>query len=614
MAQKPNSAKGAGSHLHWKRRLATWWDDNLWIIIGGLGLLTFVLGLIGFKQAKANSGFSWLDIVYSTLQLFSLGAGVPGGQKPLPLEIARFLAPLITISAALKVVTILIHNRIQMLRVGRFKNHSVICGLGEKGKRLALDLTGQKERVVVIESDPGNSDIDICRDRGAIVLIGDAANPEMLEKAGVTRAKSLFAVCVDDWTNLEIALSAQKLANMGYDGTPMPGSQKEEKPCRCYVHIVDPDLKDKVIGQQEASGSRGRFAFKPFNMFENAAQELFRNHPPDVTASERNHETVHLLLIGFGQMGKTVALYAARIGHYKNGGKIRISVVDKNAEKEKGLFLYKYPSIGNICDIAFWEYDIDDIPFLKGDFRTNIGGAESVTQTIICLEQETEALRCLIALMPFFSGTQCPLLVRLNVESAFFTVLQNTGLKGRVTIFPYGLVEHCSSTEMVIDEKQNEKAKKVHEAYIKLKKQSPETNMDDPSLAPWDELSEDLKASNRQQTEHMDIKLWAINCRSADLNEPGEPVSKFDEETEVEPLAEMEHSRWNAERFLAGWKLCKVHEKSVEKKLSPYLKNWDQLSEETKDYDRDAVRNIIGTLDGMKKKVVRVGRGRREDK
>ena len=57
----------------------------------------------------------------------------------------------------------------------------------------------------------------------------------------------------------------------------------------------------------------------------------------------------------------------------------------------------------------------------------------------------------------------------------------------------------------------------------------------------------------------------------------------------VEFMAELEHEDWMRERLSRGWKLG---ERNAEKKTSPYLVPYDQLSEEIKDYDRDAIRNI----------------------
>ena len=57
----------------------------------------------------------------------------------------------------------------------------------------------------------------------------------------------------------------------------------------------------------------------------------------------------------------------------------------------------------------------------------------------------------------------------------------------------------------------------------------------------------------------------------------------------LEFMAELEHEAWMQERLSRGWKLG---ERNAAQKTSPYLVPYDQLSEEIKDYDRDAIRNI----------------------
>ena len=59
---------------------------------------------------------------------------------------------------------------------------------------------------------------------------------------------------------------------------------------------------------------------------------------------------------------------------------------------------------------------------------------------------------------------------------------------------------------------------------------------------------------------------------------------------EIETLAEMEHGRWCAERYSDGWKWG--DQKDVDKKISPYLVSWDVLSDDIREYDRQAVRKI----------------------
>ena len=57
----------------------------------------------------------------------------------------------------------------------------------------------------------------------------------------------------------------------------------------------------------------------------------------------------------------------------------------------------------------------------------------------------------------------------------------------------------------------------------------------------------------------------------------------------VEAMARFEHDEWMKERIALGWTLG---ERNVERKTTPYLIPYDDLSEEIKELDRDAVRNI----------------------
>jgi hypothetical protein len=66
---------------------------------------------------------------------------------------------------------------------------------------------------------------------------------------------------------------------------------------------------------------------------------------------------------------------------------------------------------------------------------------------------------------------------------------------------------------------------------------------------------------------------------------------------EIEIMAEMEHGRWNVERLSDGWRWGE--KKDVDKKISPYLVGWDQLPENVKEWDREAVRAIPKLLESV---------------
>ena len=105
-------------------------------------------------------------------------------------------------------------------------------------------------------------------------------------------------------------------------------------------------------------------------------------------------------------------------------------------------------------------------------------------------------------------------------------------------------------------------------------------------------LPDDLKYSNLRQAQGIYDKLEMIGCELRPKGGKG-AIRSFTPE-QVERLAVHEHEQWMAERLARGWTLG---ERDVEHKRSPYLVPYDELTEEIKDYDRDAVRNIPALCD-----------------
>lgn len=131
-----------------------------------------------------------------------------------------------------------------------------------------------------------------------------------------------------------------------------------------------------------------------------------------------------------------------------------------------------------------------------------------------------------------------------------------------------------------------------------------------PTTQPWrawHDLPEDLRESNRQQADHIAIKLRAIGCELADLADVREPVAQFTT-IEVELLAEMEHTRWNAERWLAGWRYGTPSDKL--RRINENLVFWNELHDSIKQYDRESVCDVpqLFALSKLRKKVVRKGK------
>jgi len=147
-------------------------------------------------------------------------------------------------------------------------------------------------------------------------------------------------------------------------------------------------------------------------------------------------------------------------------------------------------------------------------------------------------------------------------------------------------------------------AKTIHEKYLKDQKDI--KPKDDPAMTPWENLLEDFKESNRQQADHIPVKLKAVGCDFAPVVGRKPTLIKFTDE-EIEIMAEMEHDRFVGERFLQGWS---SGPRNLEKKTSPYLVVWKEITEEIKEYDKQTVRGIPELLAKAKFEIYRLKQNR----
>jgi voltage-gated potassium channel Kch len=107
------------------------------------------------------------------------------------------------------VVDAVIKSRLE-LRDGtlakRASGHVVVVGLGGVGSHVIKLLYDEGVDVVAVDSSPEALGVQVARDLGVPVIIGDASRRETLLAASVPTCRTLMAITADDATNLETAL------------------------------------------------------------------------------------------------------------------------------------------------------------------------------------------------------------------------------------------------------------------------------------------------------------------------------------------------------------------------------------------------------------------------
>jgi hypothetical protein len=144
----------------------------------------------------------------------------------------------------------------------------------------------------------------------------------------------------------------------------------------------------------------------------------------------------------------------------------------------------------------------------------------------------------------------------------------------------------------------------IHEEYVaKQTLRNPNREIEYPT---WDRLPPSLKQSNIRQAAAIPDKLSKIGCYLGTDGGSEWEVDSFTED-EIEYLAEYEHELWAREREENGWILAP--EKNSAKKETPSMVPYAELTEDIKELDRDAIRNIIPLTRKLGLQVFRSARG-----
>ncbi|QGU94624.1 Ryanodine receptor Ryr [Clostridium bovifaecis] len=130
-------------------------------------------------------------------------------------------------------------------------------------------------------------------------------------------------------------------------------------------------------------------------------------------------------------------------------------------------------------------------------------------------------------------------------------------------------------------EKIESLAKAIHERYRMLN-----SDLDPDFIVPWEELSEDLKDSNRDEAKNIPNCLRKINYDLVSVN--GNPSFIEFTQKELEILAENKHMHRYRYRKDDDWKYGRV--KDHKKKTDPALVHWESLPEEKKNKTYEMVK------------------------
>lgn len=558
-----------------------------------------------FKDAQCHLQNTW-HIVIATFNLvrgggeFTLFREAPIPPDPWQLVIAQIAMPGIAIFAAIGATLKLFYNKVRrdlhIMMAGRQKDHVIVCGLGPTAMQIVQNLHDINKNRGLVVIDPIGADINAatCEKLGIPVITGDAKNEGILKIAGLRHARAIVVSTGDDTANIEICMRLRDF----HDTFP---TNKRSR-LTIYTEIDNDWLFAKMHSQENHALGSYDCEVRLFNSYENGARMLVQDMPLPV-APELNAGA--LVVVGFGKMGRAVALQFMRAAPTALGQKIRIMVFDRESKEAEESLSSNVPAAREFGAFEFLSVELSAEKNANWEFVAKKIADEPLLAVITCLAEDFDNLYVgmeMRRLLDAHDQFHVPIYVRLQHHNRLGRYAASTEamipiadrLKG------FGTLESLLSREILMNASIDRLARAWHEEY---RRTLPKERHDAPANRPWEELPEFYKMSNRRACDHLPIKLAQAGLRMEQLPNAGAIDLKRESAKdsivveltpeEAELLAHLEHRRWMIERRMLGWR--HGQKRSETKRINPLLVEWDKLPE----YDRGQRRGETADLPKM---------------
>jgi hypothetical protein len=285
------------------------------------------------------------------------------------------------------------------------------------------------------------------------------------------------------------------------------------------------------------------------------------------------------------------------MGHFANGKKLRISVIDRTADRHREHFLFHYPMLekDTICDLKFHQDEAQSLTTRKliEDWTAE---KNTLLHLFVCLDENASAVEVGLRLQEMLANrSDCNLCVRVKTRSSLANILESSPRIGP-QIRAFGMLEDTCCDRAFRQEFNGPVARALHAGYradLEKWRAAGEKIEQKPAEVPWDELADSFKESNRQAADHIAIKARALGFHIGDLKDGLNPILTLNRE-QKRILAPMEHARWCAERWLAGWTHSDVRDDA--RYLHPDLVSWQNLKDTERRIDHAQIEQFAEAL------------------
>lgn len=558
-----------------------------WRVILVIFVLAAMLGFVG-EILQTNwphpvLSAAWFrelsNDLFLTLLYFTFSAPVDAAGSNAALHAARFLAPLATVSAIIKIVIEAAYASWLQAQLKNQRNHIVVVGFGALGQQIARQFLQEGRRVVVLERQPSSDAAELAAQLGLPLVVGDPTRSEDLTEVAVRRADSIFFVTDNDIVNLEACAAASALM-----------SKTDKTRTHLLVHLGNAQLSHQIQDYERRIAFIGdkRTAVSFFNLNDLLARQLLMENPLHRTAHWLCQDRLHVLVVGLNDISRKIIFHILLSQRTHRLGTPHFTILDPDASRGARSFEAAWPGIADIATTDFIDTSLD-ATHIEGLIR-EASRTAPLTATVLCLRDEVENLTAALKIHSAAARGQIHagnIMVRRDQTSDFFERLSRIERFDLANmLFDFGEGDHQLFVRQITGE-DDILARRIHEAYCAQRAAAG----DPPSVStsPWEVLPESSRRANRRAADFIWTKLVAVGYRidkqSRALPLLGDAGARLEEEQIVGQLARLEHERWWADRVVDGWHQGPV--RNNEALVHPDLKPFDDLDFETQSKDQE---------------------------
>ena len=588
------------------------------IISTSVFIIAFFSGFYGFYcQSYEKYDRSFSNALYSTIHLFILTfdsvfneSGNMYGKLPLSIEIARFLAPLSTVLAIWIIGLRYFNQTVKIFTYRLFGNHILIIGSSEKASILAANLKEDGYKVVLIDETLSTDKQEQFNEWRLAFIKGRENSAKLYKKSGLSLTKHVILLNDDDSLNLDNYLSVKKYLEQNPRKIRFARVKKFfrkkdgiQNQMQILLHLNHAKALEIFEGLKKIDTEEIRtYSFSAYQL---KAEKMLSDQPLYKSYEEQlrnlDGKPLHLLFIGFGKTNQFLAYHALNLGHFFTKEPMKITVLDRNIEKVMKEFKFLANDYGEVAKIDPRPVDLSAM-----SIKTAIEGIQDEI-THVFLGLTDDFLDMIEGIEVAKVCPNVPIFIKMKDDREVSIVLDNDqGAFKRLK--RYAFLSEVLTADYVLNETLQTIAKEAHENYCKLKKTL--RNEDDKS---WEALNSFKQESTRFQMLHNETKLMLLGLEKVRLEDPLYEDSVLDDfryrqyvDDYTEELAIVEHQRWNAFHYLRGWRTAgeqdgwKRNEENrkglkddlAKIKLHPDLVDWDELSDTSKQYDKESIERL----------------------